>query len=386
MSHHHHNIFHYFLNRELSEIYITIAIKYFAISLIAIFVPIYLFQQGFDLRYIFLFFAIYSFFFFLTAYSSIKLSTRIGIKHGMLISMPFLIAYFILLDFVTPNSLNWIFFLAPILAGIHGSLFWGNFHIDFAAFSSRKTRAQQISGYTVIALILAAIGPIVGGFIILHLGFNILFILVSVLLLISTIPLFMSEENYIHRDFSIKKVGNVIKKLGPLGLCGFVGQAMILCGLYAWPLFIFLILKTYLDVGLLTSLSLAIGVVSTFFIGRLADKVGRRKILRIGSVFSAAGWLLRSLITKAIEIFGINIFFGIIGPASTGPSFDGVNYDMAKKKHIAEIITVREITIHFSATLLLLILFFISSLELALVFGVIGSILTFIFSFQKKKI
>jgi MFS family permease len=386
MLHHHHSFFHYLLNRELSEIYITVAIKFFALSLITIFIPIYLFQLGFDLKYIFLFFAIISAAASLTVYLSLKLSTKLGIKHGILISIPFLIAFYILLQFITTNSLNWIFFLAPIVGGIECSLFWTNFHTDFAAFSSKKFRARQVGGYMIISLILAAIGPILGAFIILNWDFNVLFVLVSILLLLSTLPLFMSEENYVHREFSFKKVRNVIKKAGPISMSGFIGQAMISCALCAWPIFIFLILRGYLDVGALTSLTFLIAIGSTFFIAKFADKFGRAKVLRIGSIFSSIGWIVRASVSTFLQIMGVNIFFGIIGPAYTGTTFDAKNYDMAKKRHIPEVIAFREITLHTSTALLFFLLFFIGTLKLALLFGVIGSILIFIFSFQKKKI
>jgi MFS family permease len=382
----HHSFFHYLLNRELSEIYITIIIRFFALSLISIFIPIYLFQKGFDLGYIFLFFAIISTVAGLTAYPSLKLSKRFGVKRGILISIPFLIAFYLLLQFLTTNSLDWIFFLTSIFGGIECSLFWTNFHTDFAAFSSKKFRAEQIGGYTIIYMILAAIAPVIGAFVISNWNFNVLFILVSVLLFLSTLPLFMSEEHYIHEDFSFKKVREVIKKAGPRGLSGFVGQAMILCALYSWPLFIFLILRTYLDVGVLTSLSLFIAVFSTFFIAKFADKFGRTRVLRIGSIFASFGWFFRAFVTTFLHIVGVNIFFGIVGPSYTGTTFNASNYDLAKKKHIPEVITLREIGIHLSAALFFFLLFFINDLQIAIMLGSIGAILTFFFSFHKKKI
>ncbi len=171
-SHHHHNIFHYLLNRELSKIYLTIAGRSFAIALIGIFVPVYLFKQGFDIKYVFLFYSIISATFALTVMFSAKLSTKIGIKHGILISMPFLIMHYILLQFITTNTINWIFFLSPIAAGLHSSFFWLNFHIDFAGFSSKKLRAEQVGGYQILCSILAALGPVIGGIILLSLGFS----------------------------------------------------------------------------------------------------------------------------------------------------------------------------------------------------------------------
>jgi len=386
IQYHMHNFFHYFLNRELIEIYLTIAVRAFAISLIGIFVPIYLFKMGFSLHYIFLFYAIASAVFSSTVFLSAKLSTKIGIKHGILISMPFLIAYYLLLRSITINSLNWLFFLTPIIAGIHSSLFWVNFHIDFAAFSSKKIRAEQISGSKIFSALLSALGPIAGAFFISYIGFHFLFVLVSALLLISIIPLFKSEEAYIHKSFSFKQTIKIIKKIGITGLSGFIGYGAILCASLAWILFMFLILKSYLGVGLLMSAVLLVGIVSTFFVGKLADKYGKGQILKIGSMLSAIGWFFVFFVNTVFEVFGINIFFGVTSAASAGGSaFDAFNYDMAKKGHIPEIIAIREVTLNGSEALLLFLLFFVGTFHTAFIFGALGSFLILLFSFQKRR-
>ncbi len=380
----HHSFFHYFLNRELSEIYITVALKSFALALIAIFIPIYLFQKGFSLNEIFLFFAILSAAFAFFSFFATKLSTKIGIKHSILISMPFLIAFYFMLQFI---SLKGFFYLTPIIGGIHGSMFWINYHLDFARFSSKKIRTQQISGCMILSLILAVLGPVIGGLILLYLNFNFLFILVSVILLIATIPLFMSKETYIHKSFSFKQIKIVLKKLGPKGIIGFVGFGMTLASALIWPLFMFMIIKTYLNVGALTTVALFTGIISTFFVGKLSDKFGKDKILGMGSFLSSIMWFIIIFVKTTFHILGINIFLGITAPASGGgPAFDAINYDIAKRKHIAEIIFIRETTIRASLTLLLLFFFFFANLKLVFIFGAIGSLFILIFSSLKKKI
>ena len=230
--HHHNRFFKYFLNKEINEIYITLAIKNFSLALISIFIPIYLLQQGFTLNNIFLFYAIFSISIALTAFFVLKLVSRVGIKHGMLLSMFFLIIYYFMLQFVTNNSLNWVFFVAPIVAGIYSSLFWSNFHIDFAVFSSKKIRTQQLGLACVFAIILAAIGPALGGFLLSYMGFNYLFLIAAILLIISSFPLFLTRDNYVHKDFSFKGLKHVLKKADFVSMSGFVGQGMILPAMY----------------------------------------------------------------------------------------------------------------------------------------------------------
>ena len=382
MPHRYNRFFHYFLNRELSELYFTVAIRSFALSLITIFVPIYLFEKGFSINEIFLFYSIFSASAAIMVYFSSKLSARIGIKHGILSSIPLLITFYIIIKFVEAKP---IFFIAPILLGIQASLFWVNFHTDFAEFSSRRFRAEQISGYIIICLILTALGPLVGGFFIHYVGFNLLFILVALLLLTSVIPLFLSKEIYVRKDFSLRKVKESLKEIKPLGLTGFIGYGFVLSASVAWPLFMFLVLKAHTSTGSLVSLSLFVSILSNFFIGKLGDKLSRKNILMVGSFLYSLVWLLAFFSKSIFSIVLVNVLLGFIGPSSVGgPVFDALSYDMTKRKNVAEIIAIRELTIRLSMAFSFFLLSFFASLKLAFIVGSVGCVLAVIFSKKFK--
>jgi len=235
----HHHIFHYFLNRELSEIYTTIAIRTFAIGLISIFIPIYLLQKGYVLKEIFLFFIVYFGLFALLSFFIAKISVKIGIKHSILISMPLLILFYIFLNFV--NELNWAFFLTASLASIQASFFWINFHTDFKKFSKKRLRTRQLGFVTILCSALAALGPIAGGFLLNFFSFTFVFILVCFLLFTAMIPLFLSKEIHEPKKVSFKKE---FKNLNTRNATGFFGYGLITVVLATvWPIFIFLILK-----------------------------------------------------------------------------------------------------------------------------------------------
>jgi hypothetical protein len=58
-------IFPSFLKREIGELYITVSIQTFALSMISLFEPIYLFELGFSISQILLFFIFVYLIFFL---------------------------------------------------------------------------------------------------------------------------------------------------------------------------------------------------------------------------------------------------------------------------------------------------------------------------------
>ena len=92
--HNHHHFFYFLRNRELNELYFSIAIKSFAVALISVFIPIYFYQVGYPLSYIFLFYAIWSLTHAVLSIPAAKISAKFGLKHTIFFSMPFLIFSF----------------------------------------------------------------------------------------------------------------------------------------------------------------------------------------------------------------------------------------------------------------------------------------------------
>src|SRR3990167_9426376 len=81
-------------NREISEIYAMMSLRVMAMSLISIFVPIYLYTLGYDIPSILLFFIVISMSHMLMSPVSAKISSKIGLKHCMLLSFLFYFLYY----------------------------------------------------------------------------------------------------------------------------------------------------------------------------------------------------------------------------------------------------------------------------------------------------
>ena len=97
-----HNILHFLtktlgIKKELKELYLNIVLHILAISLIGIFIPIYLLDIGFDLNAVLYFFLVYWFFFMAGAPLVGKLVSRIGTKYTISMRAPTLILYLFLL-------------------------------------------------------------------------------------------------------------------------------------------------------------------------------------------------------------------------------------------------------------------------------------------------
>ena len=130
------HFFHFFKNRELNEMYVSISIRSFALSLIGVFVPIYFYLIGYSLVSIFFFYMLQSLAQIIFSIPIAKISSKFGIKHLMGLSVPFLIVFFFLLYSI--ETFNWPLPLLSVFAGLSTAMFWLPYHIDFAKFIDRK--------------------------------------------------------------------------------------------------------------------------------------------------------------------------------------------------------------------------------------------------------
>ncbi len=348
----HYNIFHYLKNKELNELYATVSIRTFALTMTGLFIPIFLYQLGHDFSTIFYFYAISALFNIFFLVPAAKFSSKFGLKHSILASIPPLILFFLLL--FSLEIYAWpLWFLAFVLS-IHLALFWFSYHTDFSKFSSKKKRGSEIGFSRGLISIAGALGPIIGGIILSFLGFKFLFGTVSILLFISSLPLFLSREVHEPIEFSLKgffkesKLGDILTYIGH-------GVESRL-GLVAWPLFIFVFIlgENYISLGSISSLAFFSSLLITLYASKFTD-VNRKFLLKIGSIFTSVFWVIKSFLTTVLGVYIIDILYGASKTCVHIP-FDAMNYDKTKKKNKAKIILQREIYIKVGAFFILIIL------------------------------
>jgi DHA1 family multidrug resistance protein-like MFS transporter len=182
------------LKDELQGVYVNLMIQSFAISLIAIFVPIYLLKLGYSLNQVILFeavkFAGLSFFSPITA----LLAKRIGFKHLIFFRVPMYIFYLTCLIMLEKFSLP--IYLIGLIGGVSGSLYWVSLKSIFAKHSHKEKRGYEASKASALPKLATIFGPAIGGMIAVALGFKVLVTIVCLLLFISVLPLISTGELY----------------------------------------------------------------------------------------------------------------------------------------------------------------------------------------------
>jgi MFS family permease len=371
--HRHNYILDFLKNRELNEIYATIALRSLALSMIVIFIPIYLLQLGNSLTTVFTFFLILNLArgFFMVA--SAKIASKFGFKHTMFFHVPFMIVTYGL--FYSLENYNIPLFIPAITLAAGSSLFWMGYHLDFAKFSHKKTRGQEIGLSNISSSLFHAAGPLIGGLILYYFSFGILFTVVSLLLIISMVPLLFSKDVHEPLQISLKDIFDRKRMKRALALMGFGIESSI--AVVIWPIFIFGILNSYVSLGLVSTVGLFFSLIATFVIGKFADS-RRLFILRFGAIFTSLIWFIKIFVTTSLQIFLIDSLHGVTRTMKY-ISFDALSYDRANRRGIVSHMVFREIFIHMGRVLLYITLILTSSFIGGLLMGGGGALLMLLF-------
>lgn len=365
---------HFLKNRELNELYISVAIKSFALSMISIFIPIFLLKLNYSLTDVFIFYAILNATHALFVIPAAKISSKYGFKHSIFYSVPILIIFY--LGLYTLEQFHWPIYLLAIIFGINNALYWVGYHVDFSIFSDRKERGEEIGIAKIVTSVFHVLGPIIGGLILTFIGFQSLFATVSILLLASTIPLFFSKDGHEPIPFSFKEIfkGQKIKNT-----LTFIGHG-IESGVSSviWPIFIFFtILNNFITLGLISSLSLLFSLFFVFIVSKFSD-THRRLVLKIGAVMNAVIWGVRFFVKTTLQVFVVDSFYGISQTLISIP-FDALSYDKANKSNVVKFIMFREMMVQTGRVILFLIMTVIATLTTSFLFGGGASLLYLFF-------
>ena len=365
---------HFFIKGELIQIYVSAALRYFAVSLIGIFIPLYLhIERGYSLASTLHFFIFYSIVFAIMTPPAAKFAARYGMKHAVFLSVPFYLLFVGLLYLLPKFDIPLLIIAA--MAGISQAFYWLGMHLVFHRASDRKHRGEEVGIRMAVSIGATILGPLLGGFLIVYFGFNIIFGLASIILLVSALVLFLSKENHVRYHFSIR---SLVDKRHWQNSLFFVsrGSTNMSVGVI-WPLFIFFILNDYFLLGVVGSILPAISAVLLWLAGRYSDHVSKRTIVRWVVGFESLSWIIRALVTTVGHVFGATIFGALTRGVIDSP-LGAMEYDKAKKD-ITTYFVNREIFVSLGRLLILTFVLMTNSLSGGLIFNGFTSLLALIF-------
>lgn len=323
------------IRKELKEVYANLFINTFAIALIGIFIPIYVLQLGFGVWTAVLFAFISFFSLGVFSLLSAPLAARIGLKHTILVSTVLYMAFFSLLILVEHVSHASILPLAFVW-GACMSLFWVPMNSEFVRNSDKIHRGREVGeleGFSIFAKIVA---PTVGGFLLLWLGFDSVFVIGIFLLLASAAPLFASRD---YRRYFGYKLQDMRKWLGARFTTRLAAQGMLFAGEgVLWPLYVYTLFNEPVSVGAAFSIMSIGAFFFTMIIGRLSDRASRRKILGVGALLYSGVWFARLFVVTRMEVFLISFVAGLLFTSINVPMYASFCDFVGKKKIVSRVV------------------------------------------------
>ena len=302
-------ISHLRYGKEMKRFYAAAGVWSFGQGLVQIFIPIFLFVSGFSLGQILFFSLIAQVVRAINIPLSILACKKYGAKHVLSISFLFPILFFVSLSFAEFSQT--FLYLAALFFGLKMAYLFVPYHLHLSKIAPNNKRGRILAHTAVIAAFCLAVAPVVGGFMLGDAGILPTTIFASFFFVIAALILITSKEATSYHSFKLSRLPfkEVRKDAFASGFYNISSQL----GSVVWFIFVFVILGSYPKVGIIAGVSLAIGVSAVYFLGRMEDKLDKKKIFLGVSIAFALFAILRVFLTSFSGIIIGNILYALAG-------------------------------------------------------------------------
>ena len=298
--------------KERRHLFPTVTTWGFAMGLIQIFIPIFLWKNNFSLSQIFLFFAIQYTARLLSTPFSIISSGKIGAKHSLSLSFIFPVLFF--LTFSQIPDVPYYFFAAAIFIGVSKGYGWPAYHMHVSKITPDVHRGKTLALVTILRTIALAAAPAVGGYIIENFGVSKL-VLVAIFLLILSAMLLMNTKEVFSRHKLNRKLLRFRHVARDSVANGFFNTKVGM-NLVAWPLFMYTILPGFKKIGYIEGAAIAISSVALYYLGNLLDRGERKRFLVWTSVLYVPVAIVRLLAFNPISLIIFHVIYQLFDRAN----------------------------------------------------------------------
>lgn len=314
------------LQQQIKELYFSITVRNLAISMISIFEPIYLYRLYGSIQVVFLFYTALYLLYFFTIPLGAKAAARYGFEHCIFYSTPFLIMYYLSLSLleVTPN----LIFFALLCIVADKTLLRPAYHADMAHYGKTGYRGREVGALSFLESFSGMLGPVVGGILLTLFGFKILFILVSLIILSSTVPMLSTKEKFKPAKFSYREAMNnflkprgIYKRRDSMAFAGYGEELIVSQG---WPVFISLFLAGFHTIGFVVSAASVLVALVKLYAGRISDKLTRekkRKWVAYNTALYAGLNFCRPFVNNWLGVLSVNFLSNTLKSGITYPYF-----------------------------------------------------------------
>jgi hypothetical protein len=302
----HHQIQYAPHKREMRHLFWSDGVASIGASMVQLLIPAYLLTLGHSLPEVCLFFII---------------------MYGGMVPMNWVVARLLgrfspnvlmgvsnLLDIVSYTALLLLpvlgipFWLPAITRAMSKGFYYLPFHLSFSKSRLRRKGDSQVGLMMTLGILAGGIAPAIGGVVASMFGIAWSYGLAAGLFVIATAIILRGADVARHRRFDRKLLS---RKVAPDMAANALISGLDVVDHFAWPLFIFLLIKSYAGIGILSSVVVLTAAATALWVGRRADHHGERQYLKRGSWLASLTNGLRLLAASTVHVFSINLLNGV---------------------------------------------------------------------------
>lgn len=296
---------------EIAELYASRTLTVIAMHMASGFGSVYLYQQGYSLSFIMLFWACYYAFKIPLSFGAAYFTAQFGPKHGILLSnilyIPAMIALGFVPDFGFAAIVIWGVFM-----GLSATIYQLCYLVDFSKVKNIDHAGKEIAFMNIIEKIAVGLSPVLGGLLALWFGPQVVMWIAAFVFVIAAYPLMRTaEQTRIHQKFTF--VG-FPWRLAARSLVARSGMGMdVIATSIVWGLFIAISIfpnlgnEIYVTLGTLSSVALFSAIATSYAYGKLIDRSKGGELLKISVVVNSLVHLSRPFVASPLAVVGTNV-------------------------------------------------------------------------------
>lgn len=297
---------------EISELYASRVLRMLAINIAASFMSIFLYQHGYSIAFIALFWGTFFLFKTFVALPAAAVAARIGAKHGILLSNLMYIPAMVLFALVPAYGPFLLVFIL-ILQGTSSALYSICYSTDFSKVKSILHAGTEIAYMNIVEKVTTGISPLIGGLLAFAFGPQVVLIVAAVLFSLAAAPLLRTVEQELPRQklnfkgFPWHLVRPNIASEIATGFDVFTSGTV-------WSLFVAVFIigvsssnSVYAANGALFSVVVFAALAASYTYGKLIDRKKGRELLRIATIGNSLTHLTRAFISTPVGVAALNV-------------------------------------------------------------------------------
>ncbi|HSW77716.1 MAG TPA: MFS transporter [Candidatus Chromulinivoraceae bacterium] len=296
---------------EVSELYASRMMRMLAINMSAAFMSVFLYQNGYSITFIVIYWICYFTFKIGISLPAAKYAALFGPKHGILLSNLLYIPSMLVFAFVPEWGIVAIV-TTGLLQGTSATLYDLCHLIDFSKVKSIDHAGKEIAYMNIVEKIATGLSPLLGGLLAYTAGPQVTMLAAALLFSLAAIPLFKTGEpipthqKLVFRGFPWRLVWRSLIAEGAIGFDGLASSS-------AWSLLVAVSIlgissnnRVYAQLGVLLSIVLLAALAASYAYGTLIDRRRGRQLLKIAGVANALVHLTRPFVNTPQLVAVVN--------------------------------------------------------------------------------